>query len=60
MIGVTVQLDALDYVSAPVMPNNIELFKTLSKVGEALEGSVDISKVKRGEVVMGIFGVIDP
>jgi hypothetical protein len=38
----------LDYVSIPTMPNNLEFFKKLSKVGMALEGSVDLSKTKRG------------
>lgn len=60
MIGITVHLDILDYTAGPVMPNNISLFKTLSKVGEALEGSVDTSKLQRGDVVIGVFGVIDP
>lgn len=50
----------LDYVTAPSMPNNIEFFKKLSKVGDALEGSVDLTNVKRGEMVVGVFGVIDP
>lgn len=48
IIGVTVHLDMLDYVSIPSMPNNLQFFKKLSKVGEALEGSVDLSKTKRG------------
>lgn len=50
----------LDYVTFPTMPNNLEFFKTLSKVGDALEGSVDLSKARRGEVVVGVYGVIDP
>ncbi len=48
IIGVTVHLDMLDYVSIPSMPNNLQFFKKLYKVGEALEGSVDVSKAKRG------------
>ncbi len=32
----------------------------MSKIGVALEGSVDLSQTKRGEIVVGAFGVIDP
>jgi len=43
MIGVTIHMDILDYVSTPPMPNNLDFFKKLIKVGDALEGAVDIS-----------------
>jgi hypothetical protein len=36
MIGVGLHLDMLDYASIPSMPNNLQFFKKLSKVGEAL------------------------
>ena len=36
IIGVTVHMDMIDYVKSPSMPNNIDLFKKLSKVGQAL------------------------
>ena len=36
MIGVTVQMDILDYVNCPSMPNNLLFFKKLDKVGAEL------------------------
>ncbi len=48
MIGIAIHMDMLDYVDVPPMPNNIEFFSKLTKVGEALEGSVDVKNAKRG------------
>lgn len=42
------------------MPNNLGFFKKLSKIFDALEGTVDLSQAKRGEIVVGVYGVIDP
>jgi len=36
MIGVTVQIDMLDYIKLPSMPNNLEFFKKLDEVGTTL------------------------
>ena len=37
MIGVTVQMDMLDYMKLPPMPNNLNFFEKLDKVGAQLE-----------------------
>lgn len=41
------------------MPNNLELFKKLSKVAQELEGSIDLSQTKRGEALFAAFGAVD-
>lgn len=33
MIGVTVQMDMLDYFTHPSMPNHLDFFRKLNKVG---------------------------
>lgn len=36
MIGVTVQIDMLDYLKLPAMPNNLTFFQKLDQVGTQL------------------------
>ena len=60
VIGVALQYDILQYTRMPVMPSNIELFVKLEEAGKRLERSLDLTGIKRGDVIYGLYGVIDP
>jgi hypothetical protein len=42
------------------MPTDLTLFAKLSKAGQELESKIDLSFLKRGDAIYGLFGVIDP
>lgn len=42
------------------MPNDLQLFKDLSTAGKKLESQLDLSDIKRGDAIYGLYGVIDP
>lgn len=42
------------------MPNNLPFFKKLSEVGKNLQKDLDVSKNKLGDIVYGLYAVIDP
>lgn len=54
------QYELLDYLQLPSMPSDLELFKKLGHAGKILEKKLDISGLKRGDAIYGLFGVIDP
>jgi hypothetical protein len=60
MIAVTVQMDMLDYLKLPAMPNNLAFFQKLDQVGTQLEKNINLSSNIKGDIVYGPYGVIDP
>ncbi len=50
----------IDFLRMPTMPNNIEFFKKLGKVGSALEKGLKPNEIQRGTVVYSMYAVIDP
>ena len=45
VIGISIEYELLDYLQMPSMPTELELFKTLSIVGEKLQSKLDFSNV---------------
>ena len=60
VIGCSINYDMVDYMAAPSMPSNLELFDTLGKAGKELEKQIDLTGIKRGESVYGPYAMIDP
>ena len=60
VVGVSLQYEMLEFMKMPSMPSNIELFSKLGEAGKRLESSIDLTEVKRGEAIYGLYGVIDP
>ena len=60
LIGVSILCDILDYMQAPSMPTNLELFSKLGKTGKILESKLDLSGLKKGDAGYGPYAVIDP
>lgn len=50
----------IDFLNMPSMPNNIEFFKKLGKVGSKLEKGLNASEMERGTVVYSMYAVIEP
>lgn len=42
------------------MPTDLLLFKKLGRAGQELESKLNLSSIKKGDAIYGLFGVIDP
>ena len=49
----------IDFIKMLSMPKNLEFFKNSSKFDEIIQGFVDLSKIKRGELVYALLIAID-
>ena len=50
----------LDVIKVPAMPNNIDFFGKLGEAGSKLEKGIDYSQFKHGDLIYGLYAVIDP
>ncbi len=53
-------IEMIDYLTMPTMPHQLEFFKKLGKVGSALEGGFDPTKMDQGTILFNMYAVVDP
>ena len=60
VIGCSLNVDLLQYLSMPQMPSQLDLFRKIGEAGRHLEGQLNLSSFKAGEVCYGMMGCVDP
>ena len=58
--GAVIQMNIEEYLKFPTMPNQLEFFKTLGRVGSILSSSLNIEKDEKLLSSYGLYAVIDP
>ncbi len=60
LIGVSASYDMMETFKMPTMPNHHDFLKKLGAAGQQLEKQLDLSEFKHGDLIYGLYAVIDP